>query len=81
MALPGSSAGVRMPAAGEPHLLLEVRYRPAGASGFLRDVWSIDPAEWLLASGDVFDGDNRVDHIEFSNIHLDTGLKESWFRF
>jgi len=70
-----------MPTAAEPHLSLEVRYRPAGAAGFLRDVWSIDPAGWLLASGDVFDGDTRVDHIQFSDIHLDTGLEESWFRF
>jgi outer membrane lipoprotein-sorting protein len=81
MALPRSTAAVRMPTAGEPQLMLEVRYRPAGAAGFLRDLWSIDPAGWLLAGGDVFDGETRVDHIEFSDIHRDTGLKESWFRF
>jgi outer membrane lipoprotein-sorting protein len=81
MALPGSTATVQMPTAAEPHLLLEVRYRPAGATGFLRDVWSIDPSQWLLAGGDVFDGDTRVDHIRFSDVQLNTGLKESWFRF
>ena len=65
----------------EPHLRLEVRYRPPGATRFLRDIWFIDAAEWLIAAGDVFDGDARVDHIEFSAIRVDTGLPEGGFRF
>ena len=81
MALPDSTAIVRMPAAAEPHLRLEVRYRPPGAAHFLRDIWFIDPALWLIAAGDVFDGDTRVDHIEFSAIRVDTGLPEGGFRF
>ena len=64
---------------------------PAGAGGSapsppirpirLRDVWMIDPVNWLLDSGDIFEGDERVDHFEFSEIRIDAGLKESWFRF
>jgi hypothetical protein len=47
----------------------------------LRDVWTVNPKDWLLVSGDVYDGTERVDHFEFSEVQVDTGLKESWFRF
>jgi hypothetical protein len=81
MALPGSAAVIHEPTATEPHLLLEVRYRPPGSDRFLRDVWAVDLGEWLLAWGDVFDGQTRVDHVEFSQIRVDQGTKASWFRF
>lgn len=81
MALPGGTSVVHPGAPGEHRLLLEVRYLPSGASVPLRDVWSVDSAKWLLAGGDVFEGQNRVDHVEFSEVHLNPGLKPGWFRF
>jgi hypothetical protein len=81
MALPGSTAVVHVPTATESHLLLEVRYPPEGSDRFLRDLWAVDEGEWLLASGDVFDGETRVDHVEFSQIRVDQGTPESWFHF
>jgi hypothetical protein len=81
MALSGSVSTVSRATGSDPHLYLEVRYRPSPSDHPLRDVWGIDPREWLLTSGDVFDGEVRVDHIEISEIHVDTGIKESWFHF
>jgi outer membrane lipoprotein-sorting protein len=81
LALPGSRATVQQPTSAEPHLTLEIHYRPPDAAGPLRDVWFIDPQSWLLARGDVYDGVARVDHFEFGDIRLDQGLKESWFHF
>ena len=75
MALPGSTIVVREPTAAEPHLLLEVRYRPDGSDRFLRDVWAVDEKEWLLSSGDVFDGDVRVDHVQFTQVRVDQGTR------
>ncbi len=81
MTLPGSVSTVRPATGVDPRLILEVRYRPVADAHLLRDVWAIDPGEWLLSSGDVYDGTTRVDHVEFSELRLDAGLKESWFRF
>jgi outer membrane lipoprotein-sorting protein len=81
LALPGSTAVVREPTAADPHLILEVRYRPPDAAGSLRDVWYVDPHTWLLARGNVFEGETQVDHFEITDIRIDQGLGERWFRF
>jgi hypothetical protein len=81
LALPGSSASLKAGSPQEPLITLEVLYRPPGSSTRLRDVWVVDPREWLLVSGDVFDGETRVDHIQFAEIRPDRGLSEDWFRF
>jgi len=80
MAQQGSSAELRA-GPGDHRLLLEVRYRPSGGGGPLRDVWSLDDQNWLLVSGDVFEGTQRVDHFEISDLKIDRGLAESFFHF
>jgi outer membrane lipoprotein-sorting protein len=80
MSQPGSRSILHPAGGGDPEVILEVRYRSPGGEA-LRDIWGIDPRDWLLRRGDVFEGDQRVDHVEFTNIRTDVGLKESWFRF
>jgi outer membrane lipoprotein-sorting protein len=81
MTQPGSTSTVREAEVGGPNLLLEVNYRPSAGSHPLRDVWIIDPRTWLLVGGDVFDGAQRVDHFEISDLKVDRGLPESFFHF
>ncbi len=81
LALPGTTAVVHPATGVDPTVRLEVRYRPPGAASALRDVWTINPSEWLLTSADIFDGETRVDHVEFTEVRLNTGLKDDWFRF
>jgi outer membrane lipoprotein-sorting protein len=81
MEQPASSAILQEPQSGARESRLEVRYRASGEGPTLRDVWVFDPSTWLLVAGDVFDGEERVDHFEISEFKIDTGLKESLFRF
>jgi hypothetical protein len=45
-----------------------------------REVYRIDPHLWVMLEGRVYEDDVLVDHVRFRDIHLDTGVKDSWFR-
>jgi outer membrane lipoprotein-sorting protein len=45
----------------------------------VREVYAIDPAQWVLVSGTVYEGDTRVEQVSFREIRLDTGKPDSFF--
>jgi outer membrane lipoprotein-sorting protein len=81
MSQSGSSSTVQKPAPDGPNVRLEVRYHSPADGRPLRDEWTIDPRTWLLIVGEVYDGEQRVDRFEITEIKTDRGLPVSMFRF
>jgi outer membrane lipoprotein-sorting protein len=46
----------------------------------VREVYSLDPHQWIIVEGAVYEDDTRVEHVTFQEIKLDTGLNDGWFR-
>jgi outer membrane lipoprotein-sorting protein len=81
MGQPGSSSSIRKASPDGPKLSLEVRYRSPTDGHALRDVWTIDPRTWLLVGGEVYDGEQRVDRFEITDLKTDRGLPLAMFHF
>jgi outer membrane lipoprotein-sorting protein len=55
-----------------------VTYPSLGKS--VREVYSLDPREWVIVEGELYEDQTRVEHIVFRNIKFDTGISTGWFR-
>jgi hypothetical protein len=60
-----------------PHQI-EVTYPDLGKS--IREVYSIDPGQWVILEGNRFEDQVRVEHVVFRDIKLNTGVQDGWFR-
>ncbi len=45
-----------------------------------REYYRFDPRLWVLLEHDMYEDEVHVDHTRFSEIRLNPGLKDSWFR-
>jgi outer membrane lipoprotein-sorting protein len=57
---------------------LVVRYHTEGKA--MREIYRIDPRLWVMTEGQVFEDETRVEHIVFSDIKLNTGVSDGWFK-
>jgi hypothetical protein len=46
----------------------------------MRELYAIDPHDWFMVEGDVYEAGARVDHVLFRDVKLNPGLKDSWFK-
>jgi len=55
-----------------------VTYPDLGKS--VREVYSLDPHQWIIVEGALYEDDSLVEHVVFRDIKLDTGVAPAWFR-
>lgn len=55
-----------------------VAYPNLGKS--MREIYWIDPQQWVIVEGAVYEDEVRIEHVVFREIKLDTGKADSWFR-
>jgi outer membrane lipoprotein-sorting protein len=55
-----------------------VTYPDLGKS--VREVYSLDPRQWIIVEGELCEGDVRVEHVVFRDIKFDTGVAPAFFR-
>ena len=78
-ALPGARLTLEpRPANTAAPYVLVVTYSEGGKN--YREFTRIDPSLWVMVSGDVYEGVVLVDHVEFRDIHFNTGLTDGFFR-
>jgi outer membrane lipoprotein-sorting protein len=65
------------PDASSPYEVM-VAYPHLGKS--VREVYSLDPQQWLIVEGAVYEDNTRVEHVDFRSIKLNTGKPDAWFR-
>lgn len=66
------------PASGnQPHELV-LRYTEGGKN--MREVYHLDPRDRVLLLADFFEDNQRVEHVRFSEIRLNPGLENRFFR-
>lgn len=78
MARPGARTELATRAGADAPYQLILRYHDAGKA--VREHYWIDAKLWGMVGGDMFEDDQRVDHISFSEIRLDTGVADGWFK-
>ena len=78
-ALPGAHLTLlpRAEGASTPYELV-VTY-PSGGKQY-REVTRIDPGLWVMVEGHVYEENVLVDHVRFSEIQVNTGLTDNFFR-
>ena len=59
---------------------LEFCYRAPGHDEKTREVWTIDTAQRLLISQDVYENDRPVERVRFRDFREDIGLEERFFK-
>jgi outer membrane lipoprotein-sorting protein len=55
-----------------------VTYPDLGKS--IREVYALDPHQWVIVEGELYEDNVRVEHVVFRDIKLDTGVAPDWFR-
>jgi outer membrane lipoprotein-sorting protein len=55
-----------------------VTYPDLGKS--FREVYSLDPHQWTIQEGALYENDTLMEHVVFHNIRLDTGLTDDFFK-
>jgi hypothetical protein len=62
---------------GSPYQVV-VTYADLGKS--VREVYSLDPHQWVIVEGALYEDGVLVEHVVFRDIKFDTGMAEGWFR-
>ena len=44
------------------------------------EIYSLDPHQWIILEGEMFEDNVRVEHVVFRDVKLDTGVAADWFR-
>jgi outer membrane lipoprotein-sorting protein len=76
-ARPGARAAVEPHADASAPYEITLSYPEGGKSK--REVYTIDPREWVMVEGSAYENDARVEHVVFRDVKMDTGVDDRWF--